>query len=150
MIVKALSIHQPWAELIARGDKKFETRSWQTHHRGVILIHASKAAILEDFVLPFGFPPYHRLAHGAITAIASLTNVYKIATPVAKEKILSLFCNGSREDAYGDWSAGRYVWHLQNVIPLAPIACRGKQRLWNFDLPDHLYYGYLDWVEAMP
>ena len=90
MIVKALTIHQPWAELIARGDKTFETRSWQTHHRGVILIHASKEPVLEDFTLPFGFPRHCDLARGAVIAIARLSNVYKITTPARKEEILSV------------------------------------------------------------
>jgi hypothetical protein len=40
--MRALSIKQPWAELILRGDKDVENRSWRTHHRGPLLIHASR------------------------------------------------------------------------------------------------------------
>lgn len=40
--MRALSIRQPWAELILRGDKDVENRSWRTHHRGPLLIHASR------------------------------------------------------------------------------------------------------------
>ncbi len=28
--MKAITIHQPWATLIALGEKRFETRSWGT------------------------------------------------------------------------------------------------------------------------
>lgn len=40
--MKALSIKQPWAELILCGKKKIEIRSWNTKFRGYFLIHASK------------------------------------------------------------------------------------------------------------
>jgi hypothetical protein len=40
--MKALSIRQPWAWLIAEGHKKIENRPWATSFRGRIYIHASK------------------------------------------------------------------------------------------------------------
>jgi len=42
IIMKVLTIKQPWATLIMQGDKKYEFRSWQTKHRGDLLIHAGK------------------------------------------------------------------------------------------------------------
>lgn len=42
-LVKALTIRQPWASLIAAGVKTIETRSWWTRYRGPIAIHAGKA-----------------------------------------------------------------------------------------------------------
>jgi hypothetical protein len=40
----ALSVKQPWAELIARGTKKKEYRSWSRRSFGELLIVASKSA----------------------------------------------------------------------------------------------------------
>lgn len=40
--MKALSIRQPWAWLIAIGAKDVENRTWSTSYRGPVLIHASK------------------------------------------------------------------------------------------------------------
>src|SRR5579862_2549341 len=40
----ALSVQQPFAQLIARGIKRWELRTWGTAHRGPIAIHASAAA----------------------------------------------------------------------------------------------------------
>ena len=40
--MKALTIIQPWATLIASGHKVNETRSWKTNYRGEILIRAGK------------------------------------------------------------------------------------------------------------
>ena len=40
--MKALSLLQPWASLVAIGAKLYETRTWRTPHRGEIAIHASR------------------------------------------------------------------------------------------------------------
>ncbi len=37
---RALTLHQPWASLVALGVKTIETRSWATKYRGPLLIHA--------------------------------------------------------------------------------------------------------------
>lgn len=43
MIIKAITLHQPWATLIALGFKTFETRSWATLAVGdPLAIHAGK------------------------------------------------------------------------------------------------------------
>ncbi len=39
--MKALSLHQPWASLIAIGAKRVETRHWTTSYRGPLAIHAA-------------------------------------------------------------------------------------------------------------
>ena len=38
--MKVLTIKNPWAELIVKGYKEYEFRSWKTNYRGKILIHA--------------------------------------------------------------------------------------------------------------
>ena len=40
--MKGFSVMQPWAGLLARGEKRIETRSWCTGWRGLVAIHASK------------------------------------------------------------------------------------------------------------
>jgi hypothetical protein len=42
--MKALSIKQPWASLIAHGIKNIENRTWKTNFRGKIYIHASSVS----------------------------------------------------------------------------------------------------------
>jgi len=37
--LKAISIKQPWAYLLASGIKDIENRSWKTNYRGTVLIH---------------------------------------------------------------------------------------------------------------
>lgn len=38
---KALTLHQPWASLVAIGAKTIETRSWATPYRGELWIHSA-------------------------------------------------------------------------------------------------------------
>ena len=40
--MKAITIKQPFASLIAAGLKEYEFRTWKTKYRGEILIHAGK------------------------------------------------------------------------------------------------------------
>lgn len=42
--MKTLSVHQPWAELIALGLKSVELRSWETRYRGPLLICSTRRA----------------------------------------------------------------------------------------------------------
>ena len=43
MILRALTIKQPWASLLVAGIKTVENRSWTTAHRGPLAIHAGAA-----------------------------------------------------------------------------------------------------------
>src|ERR1700744_118543 len=40
--MKALTLTQPWASLVALQEKRIETRSWLTAYRGELVIHAAK------------------------------------------------------------------------------------------------------------
>ena len=42
MMIPALSVKQPHADLIARGTKVFETRTWMTRYRGPLVICSSR------------------------------------------------------------------------------------------------------------
>lgn len=43
--MRAISIIQPWADLIVYGFKDVENRDWYREYRGPVLIHASKSKI---------------------------------------------------------------------------------------------------------
>lgn len=47
--MKALSVKQPWAYLIAHGVKDIENRTWRTKQRGRIYIHASAKFARHEF-----------------------------------------------------------------------------------------------------
>jgi hypothetical protein len=71
--VKALTIRQPWAELILRGRKPYELRSWKTNYRGFLAIHAA-AKINAEKARRLGLNP-ERLIVGAFVGVAILSDV---------------------------------------------------------------------------
>lgn len=73
--MRALSITQPSAHCIVSKTKNSENRSWNTHRRGYIAIHASssfKAARFDDSDLD-----PNELDYGAIVGFAKLVEVVK-------------------------------------------------------------------------
>jgi hypothetical protein len=67
--MKALSLKQPFAELILQGRKTIELRKWNTSFRGRFLIHASKVPDAQA-MKKFGFTD---LPLGCILGQATLT-----------------------------------------------------------------------------
>jgi hypothetical protein len=139
--MKALSLLQPWASLLAGGEKRVETRSWHTSHRGRIAIHASKAFRDEDRMLAIqtkafyqslsrlGFDNTSDLPLGSIVGVGSLVEMQPC---VAIVKTLS-----DKELEFGNYSMGRWAWMFVDLCMFQkPIPCRGRQGLWN--VPDNL------------
>lgn len=46
---RALTVKQPWADLIVEGKKDVENRGWSVNWRGVVLIHSSKEFDLDGY-----------------------------------------------------------------------------------------------------
>jgi activating signal cointegrator 1 len=150
--VRALSLHQPHASLVAHGLKKIETRGPRSPraYRGPLLIHAAKkwtpaqvrtlmrlsASHDPATLLCGGYGPWIETAAqplplGALVAVARVVDIREM-TPewIAEQTPL--------ERAVGDWQPGRYGWVLEDVVPLAtPIPLRGSQGLFNVT-PAHL------------
>lgn len=81
--MKALSIKEPWAELIIDGYKKYEFRSWKTSYRGKILIHTSRS--LEKEMLK-RFKDYNlNIRLGAIIGEAELVDCILVTEDFKKE-----------------------------------------------------------------
>ena len=114
--MKALTICQPWAELIAQGAKRVENRTWRTHYRGPLAIHAG---LSRGRVRGSGFSE-EELSFGAIVAVAELYDVLTL------EEVQ--LC--TRHDL--TYAEGPLCWMLRDARRLAtPIPCRGYQQLWN-------------------
>lgn len=81
--MKALSIRQPWAWLIAHGYKPVENRTWNTKFRGEFLIHAGKGfdkagyAWVRDNFPEIDMPAPYEFERGGIVGIS---NLYAVAT----------------------------------------------------------------------
>ena len=70
--MKTLSLIQPWASLIALGEKRIETRSWGTRYRGPLAIHASLSHVGDDLIVGSVEPFASVLARHGIGRILEL------------------------------------------------------------------------------
>ncbi len=133
--MRALTITQPWATLIAIGAKRFETRSWRTNYRGRLVIHAAMGFPKQAADLCRREPFATALARAGIYSPTDLARGVCLATCRLIDCIPTEQAVGNlpAEDelAYGDYSAGRWAWHLTEVTRLAvPIPARGALGLW--------------------
>jgi predicted transcriptional regulator len=118
--MKALSLKQPFAELILQGRKKIELRKWNTKFRGEFLIHASKIPDKQAMV-KFGFKD---LPIGCIVGKANLADVKKYENEREHKKDSKLHL------ASKYW--GNYGFILKDVKRIKEIPYKGMLGFWNF------------------
>ena len=129
--MKALTLYQPWATLVAIGEKKIETRSWSTNDRGPLAIHAGKHMPEDalDLCLEEPFKLHllgHRMPRGFVVATCELVDVERIYA--------DSYIPGKPEFMFGDYTIGRYMWKLEHVKILpGPIPAKGAMGLWEWE-----------------
>lgn len=134
--MKALSILQPYAELIARGAKWIENRGWSTGYRGPLAIHAGKSQRRVDEGGAYGVQP-GECALGAVVAVAELVAVLPLSS--LRQMSPELRLPRTRELSIGQILAhphceGPICWVLRDVRRIAPVPCRGEQGLFDLDV----------------
>lgn len=147
--MKAITLHQPYATLIATGHKQIETRSWAPAYRGPLAIHAAASipayaidAVWQSEAIrrALGYIPssgtpdeirsfLRRLPLGKIVATCELSSC-----PVMDEyRIRRVRDLRGDEIEFGLYAPGRYAWMLENVTILeTPVPVKGLQGLWNW------------------
>ncbi len=139
--MKALTLYQPWASLVAAGIKTTETRDWAPHTYLIgerIAIHAGRHVVanhrylnpaVRDAVTDlFGQRWDLVIPKGAIVATAVVAHAYRVNE--------SANHNGQahQKDPYGNYQPGRWIWVLEDIKPLEPpIPARGSLGLWEWD-----------------
>lgn len=134
--IKAITLWQPWASLVAAGVKRHETRHWKTDYRGPIAIHAAQRLDLAgcpdqlcaDVLGQFWAK---EIPLGAVVAVARLTACHQAhivadhITPADREA--------------GNFARGRFAWELQDIRALIdPVPATGRQGLFNWSPPAEL------------
>ncbi len=123
--MKAITIKQPFATLIAEGLKEYEFRTWKTKYRGEILIHAGKGidqkAMAKFAHLNLEYPL------GCIIAKAEITDCIKIDDKMKNKLIRKnpLIYLGVAKDP--KWNG--YGFKLDNITKIEPIYTNGKLSL---------------------
>lgn len=126
--MKAITIRQPWASLIASGYKKYEFRSWPTKYRGPIYIHAG-SGVDKEYLSRFDnlnllYPK------SSIIASADLEDCILMDKDFVKQ------LHKENMQVYGfDYKEGYYAWKLTNIKPIDNQSdIKGQLGLWNINL----------------
>lgn len=157
--MRAISLLEPWALLMALGKKKFETRSWKTSYRGELWIHASAGlkkehialrqqepfrSALRDPEMPTSFIPF---VPGAIIGRVELYDVQS-TFPEGIGRMNPLApVPSDNEYAFGDYSPNRYFFLTRNAMRLAfPVPVRGMLSIWEVPLEVELALKESKWI----
>lgn len=132
--MKAISLWQPWASLMAEGLKRNETRHWATSYRGPILIHATKrmeapTILMRELLKPHGYQSWDDFPRGALVCKVNLVDC------ISSGK----YSPGHPEYQFGDYGPNRYVWITNNLEKFKPIPYKGSQGF--FNVPNNLING---------
>lgn len=112
---KALSVHQPYANLIAKGEKIYEVRSRNINYRGDVIICSTKTPVISDDYL-----------NSAILCIVELYDVVKFSDLTDEEK------SKTKIEKSSWWKYKTFfVWKLRNVRRVIEKPVIGGQGVFN-------------------
>jgi len=140
----ALSLWQPWASLVALGEKRVETREWSTKHRGYVAIHAT--AKLPPFWL--GASQHSDIFRNEVADVLNVKRDY-VSLAVRKLPLGAILCIVNlveiqptihvkeilceRERIFGNYEEGRYAWFFELIERFdEPIPAKGNRMLWKW------------------
>jgi hypothetical protein len=136
--MKAITLTQPWASLVALGEKRVETRSWGTKYNGLLAIHAAKGypkwaqdtCLAEPFYSSLRVPHanycYPELSRGHVLCTVNMMRCRRT------EHVRSQLTE--KELAFGDYGDGRFAWFFTITMLFAkPIPAVGHLGLWDWN-----------------
>lgn len=150
--MRALTLWEPWATLIALGAKRYETRGWATPYRGELAVHAANRFSEAQRDIATSEPVItDALCRGlkcrrweiVRRLRESLGHVIAVVRVVDCEETRSIIPRAQRaedgaaemwweEFKMGDWRPGRHAWRMSRPKRLQqPVPCRGYQRIWS-------------------
>jgi hypothetical protein len=132
--MKALSIRQPWADLILSGQKTLELRSWSVSHRGPLAIHASQT-VDEAACREFGIDP-RQVSAGVLLGVVELDDIQELDQ--SSFEVLH-----PQHKSSAAFQAPLFGWQVKDPQVFAePIPWRGRMGL--FNVPDDVSAAALD------
>jgi hypothetical protein len=115
--IAAFTLWQPWASLVVKGWKAYETRRRPTDYRGPLFIHASKISPaatrgkFSRYLTPPGANAYF-VPEGAIIGICTVQNCEEAY--VVLDRLNSQ--HDLEEQLFGDYGPNRYAWQLSDAL----------------------------------
>jgi hypothetical protein len=139
--MKALTIKQPWASLIARGIKDVENRTWRTNYRGRIYIHASANKKLVRNDLIFSGQQLHEVFNAMPKDKVAVKwfETFPLSAIIGEVDIVDCVLNHPSIWAERFFRGEKPLWNWELANPVLydePILnVKGKLSFWEFDNP---------------
>jgi hypothetical protein len=109
---RAISLKQPWANLVASGAKTIETRRWSTNYRGDLVICSSQSPKIE--------------LYGKALCIVELYDIKPMEAKHEKKACIKVYPKAK-------------AWFLRNLRPISPpIPVKGSLGIFDLKLPVRL------------
>lgn len=106
--MKAISLKQPWANMVVSGKKTIETRKWKTKYRGPLLIVSSKEPQIE----PFGYA----------LGVVDVLDCVKMMPEHEEAACIEVYDKAQ-------------AWFLENPRHIHPFPVGGKLNVYDVELP---------------
>lgn len=135
--IKALTVSQPYASLIASGEKWVENRTWYTDYRGQLAIHAGKTTQYLTEAELAEYPTGSVLCCVDLVACVYVREVEGVAT-ISSESRTALVEAGVNPEQFleHDHTEGPHCLVLRNLRQFRePVEARGKPGLWDWQVP---------------
>jgi len=134
--IKALSLKQPYAWLIANAYLLVDDRTWGTQYRGTILIHASKGLYEQyyDYIksrTDIPLPDKDKLGYGGVVGVAKLVLCCRpgeIPEGISRQQRVH----------FGGVSQEYFGFLFEQATPLALMPCPGKLGIFEIDVDELL------------
>lgn len=134
--VRALTVSQPYAALIASGEKWIENRRWPTTYRGPLAIHAGKGT---QYLSPAELRRHTTGAFVAVCQLAACLNI-DFLRRMRQDVVIAVCGRTPAEILAHEHAEGPYLWVLQDVRAVdPPIEYVGQRGLWHAVLPADLF-----------
>lgn len=133
--MKAVTMWEPWASLFAEGHRKIDTRSWYTHFRGPLVIHAALRTpelhtlswVTGEFMRKamelLGETSTHPGMALCTVRLVNIVPVEEIREGLSEQELL-----------LGNYSSGRHAWIFEDLRKFKkPFRVKGNHVLWELD-----------------
>ena len=112
-----LSIRQPWAELILRGEKTIEVRSWPTRHRGELWLHAG-AHVDARLLQAFGMTRQD-VVFGALVGVCEIYDCVELSAGTWEKW-------RAQHRVPGALTEKHFAWMLRKAVRREPSPMKGR------------------------
>ncbi|EHQ41503.1 ASCH domain-containing protein [Myroides odoratus] len=127
-ITKALSVKQPWAELICLGIKDVENRTWRTRFKGRVYIHASM------------HPDKSARLSKEREEVTDNIDEFQFKNSAIIGEVTIADCVQNHKSIWADKGEGIWHWVLKDAVfydkPIENV--KGKLGIWDINIKDYL------------